>query len=411
MEGMVAAVAQRTRSKTPLEAVVAQLRDGVHAMSDWIRQADGQDLGEGLIQIREAGIDSLEAVFADGLRRFDESGEYAADGALSVIAWLKGRCKLSGGAAAERVGIARQIEQLPMTGEAFARGDLGYQHVAMIARTAEHVGAGAVRKVESTLLQAAKTHDPGQFAGITKDLEHRIDAEGALAEANRAYERRYLHVGESQDGLIRLDGLLDAEGGATLRTALNAHMLPGKDDDRTPGQRRADALVEICRRPAKLSSDGAGPRPQLIITASVDTLAGIPGAPAARLDSGAMIPSATVQRLACDAAVTRITGLGEFDQEVTHASRSIPAATRRALAARDQHCVFASCDRLPVWCDGHHLVFWTRGGPTALPNLALICRPHHRKVHEEGWTLERRKDGRWHATPPSRRVIPSARSA
>jgi len=411
MEGMVAAVAQRTRSKTPLEAVVAQLRDGVHAMSDWIRQADGQDLGEGLIQIREAGIDSLEAVFADGLRRFDESGEYAADGALSVIAWLKGRCKLSGGAAAERVGIARQIEQLPMTGEAFARGDLGYQHVAMIARTAEHVGAGAVRKVESTLLQAAKTHDPGQFAGITKDLEHRIDAEGALAEANRAYERRYLHVGEPQDGLIRLDGLLDAEGGATLRTALNAHMLPGKDDDRTPGQRRADALVEICRRPAKLSSDGAGPRPQLIITASVDTLAGIPGAPAARLDSGAMIPSATVQRLACDAAVTRITGLGEFDQEVTHASRSIPAATRRALAARDQHCVFASCDRLPVWCDGHHLVFWTRGGPTALPNLALICRPHHRKVHEEGWTLERRKDGRWHATPPSRRVIPSARSA
>ena len=411
MEGMVAAVAQRTRSKTPLEAVVAQLGDGVHAMSDWIRQADGQDLGEGLIQIREAGIDSLEAVFADGLRRFDESGEYAADGALSVIAWLKGRCKLSGGAAAERVGIARQIEQLPMTGEAFARGDLGYQHVAMIARTAEHVGAGAVRKVESTLLQAAKTHDPGQFAGITKDLEHRIDAEGALAEANRAYERRYLHVGEPQDGLIRLDGLLDAEGGATLRTALNAHMLPGKDDDRTPGQRRADALVEICRRPAKLSSDGAGPRPQLIITASVDTLAGIPGAPAARLDSGAMIPSATVQRLACDAAVTRITGLGEFDQEVTHASRSIPAATRRALAARDQHCVFASCDRLPVWCDGHHLVFWTRGGPTALPNLALICRPHHRKVHEEGWTLERRKDGRWHATPPSRRVIPSARSA
>jgi len=411
MEGMVAAVAQRTRSKTPLEAVVAQLGDGVHAMSDWIRQADGQDLGEGLIQIREAGIDSLEAVFADGLRRFDESGEYAADGALSVIAWLKGRCKLSGGAAAERVGIARQIEQLPMTGEAFARGDLGYQHVAMIARTAEHVGAGAVRKVESTLLQAAKTHDPGQFAGITKDLEHRIDAEGALAEANRAYERRYLHVGEPQDGLIRLDGLLDAEGGATLRTALNAHMLPGKDDDRTPGQRRADALVEICRRPAKLSSDGAGPRPQLIITASVDTLAGIPGAPAARLDSGAMIPSATVQRLACDAAIARITGLGEFDQEVTHASRSIPAATRRALAARDQHCVFASCDRLPVWCDGHHLVFWTRGGPTALPNLALICRPHHRKVHEEGWTLERRKDGRWHATPPSRRVIPSARSA
>src|SRR5437762_9974006 len=105
-------------------------------MSDWVREANGQVLGEGMIQIREAGIDSLEAVFADGLRRFDQSGEYAADGALSVVAWLKWRCKLSGGAAAERVGIARQLEQLPKTGEALARRDVGYQHVAMIARTA-----------------------------------------------------------------------------------------------------------------------------------------------------------------------------------------------------------------------------------------------------------------------------------
>ena len=196
-----------------------------------------------------------------------------------------------------------------------------------------------------------------------------------------------------------------------LRTALNAHMMPGKDDDLTPGQRRADALVEICRRPGKASTDGAGPRPHLITTASVDTLAGIPGAPAARLDSGAMVPSATVQRLACDSAITRVTALGELDQEVSRASRSIPAATRRALAARDRHCVFAGCDRSPVWCDGHHLVFWTHGGPTTLPNLALVCRPHHRKVHEEGWTLERRKDGRWGAIPPPRRVIPNARSA
>ena len=112
MEGMVAAVAQRPRSKIPLEGVVAQLRDGVHAMSDWVREANGQELGEGLIQIREAGIDSLEAVFADGLRRFDESGDYAADGALSVIAWLKWRCKLSGGAASERVGIAKASRAL-----------------------------------------------------------------------------------------------------------------------------------------------------------------------------------------------------------------------------------------------------------------------------------------------------------
>ncbi|HEY4844818.1 MAG TPA: DUF222 domain-containing protein [Candidatus Dormibacteraeota bacterium] len=380
-------------------------------VAGWLRGIDGTALGEGLIQVRER-IDRTEAMFVDGVGRFDRSGEYAADGALSVINWLRWKCRLSGGAAAERVTIARQLDQLPKSGEAFANGDLGYQHMALIARTAEHVGAAAVRQAESTLLQAAQTHDPGQFAGVTKDFEHRVDAAVALAEANRAYERRYLHLGEPQDGLVRIDGLLDAEGGAVLRTALNPFILPARDDNRTPGQRRADALVELGRRGAGgKNADGAGPRPQLIITASVDTLAGIPGAPAARLESGATVPSETVQRLACDSAITRITGLGELDHEISRASRSIPAATRRALATRDRHCVFASCDRSPVWCDGHHLVFWTKGGQTALPNLALVCRPHHRKLHEEGWTLARHKDGRWVATPPPRRVMPSARSA
>src|SRR2546426_6925192 len=106
-----------------------------------------------------------------------------------------------------------------------------------MARTAEHVGAAAVRKAEASLLKAAETMDPGQFVGVAKNFEHRVDAAGALAETNRAYERRYFHIGEAVDGLVRLDGLLDAEAGATVRTALNPFMKPGKADDRTAGQR------------------------------------------------------------------------------------------------------------------------------------------------------------------------------
>jgi hypothetical protein len=109
-------------------------------MAAWIRDAEGDALGEGLIQIREAGIDPLEAVFAIGVRRFDKSGEYKADGALSLTAWPRWKCKLSGGAALERVEISRQLEKLPQTEAAFANGDLGFQHVAVLARTTEHVG-------------------------------------------------------------------------------------------------------------------------------------------------------------------------------------------------------------------------------------------------------------------------------
>src|SRR5713101_433048 len=121
------------------DVALEKMRVGVQAMAAWVHEANGEELGEGLIQIRESGIDSLEAAFANGVRRFDKSGEYKADGALSVIAWLKWKCKLSGAAATERVEIARQLEKLPKTEAAFANGDLGYQHVVVMARAAEHV--------------------------------------------------------------------------------------------------------------------------------------------------------------------------------------------------------------------------------------------------------------------------------
>jgi len=392
--------------ETPLD----QLDAALERVAAWLRRIDGTMLGEGLIQVRER-IDRTEAMFVDGVGRFDKSGEYAADGALSVIAWLKWKCKLSGAAAAERVGIARQLDKLPRTEAAFASGALGYEHAAVMARTAEHVGAAAVRKEEASLLQAAQSMDPGKFTGVAKHFEHRADAEGALAEANRAYQRRYLHLSEPLDGLVRLDGLLDTEGGATLRTALQAFMKPIKDDERSFGQRQHDALIELCRQGTGSKQDGSGPRPQLIIRASLDTLAGLPGAPAGELEGGGTVPAETVQRYACDSAIVRITGQGELEHELSHASRSLPPSTRRALESRDRHCVFTGCSRPPIWCDGHHLIWWTKGGLTTLPNLALLCRPHHRMVHEEGWALQRHKDGRFTAIPPPRRVMASARTA
>src|SRR5437660_12465336 len=130
-------------------------RDDVPA---WIRQGDGA-MGGRLIKARE-WIDRMEAYFADGLRSFDRSGDYGADGALSVTSWLRWKCKLSGGAAMERVEVARQLNQLPETEAAFARGEVGFQHVSVLARAAEHVGVAAVRKDEGRLLQAAQTMDP-----------------------------------------------------------------------------------------------------------------------------------------------------------------------------------------------------------------------------------------------------------
>jgi len=396
-------------SSVDREPPITETRALVKLWTDWFATAGDAQLGQGLIAVRETGIDSLEAVFAEGLRRFDKSGEYAADGALGIVPWLRWKCKLSGSAAAERVTISRQLEELPETQKAFASGNLGYQHVCFMARTAEHLGADAVRKSEAGLLQAAGRMDPGQFTGVLKDFEHRVDAAGALAETNRAFERRYFHVSKPLDGLVKLDGLLDAEGGAIITTALNALMgIPGKDDTRTAGQRRADALLELAQSRSGGSGDGSGPRPHLVVRTSVETLAGTPGAGAGELEWGGSAPTETVRRLACDAALTRITGKGELQAEISRASRTIPAATRRALASRDHGCVAPGCGRPPKWTDGHHLKHWVDGGETTISNLVLLCRRHHHMVHEEGWTLGRDINGRWILTRP---VTPHARTA
>jgi hypothetical protein len=56
------------------------------------------------------------------------------------------------------------------------------------------------------------------------------------------------------------------------------------------------------------------------------------------------------------------------------------------LIVRDGGCRFPGCDRPHSWCDAHHVVHWADGGETAVRNLLLLCRPHHRAVHR-GFTV------------------------
>ncbi len=387
-----------------LEAARLALNAAIDGYGAAVRQLDGRRLGEALIDTR-ALKDRVEAIFVDGLRRFDQAGDFIADGAIDVIAWLRSRCKVSGAEAAQRVGVARQLEQLPITQQAFARGELGLQHVAAMARAAEHVGVAAVQRAEATLVGMAERMDPNQFTGVVKNYEHQVDARAALDEANRQHDRRYLRLSDSLDGMVKLEGLLDAEGGAVVSNAINAQLLPNGDDRRTPEQRRADALIEICAR--RQGTGRGAPRPHLVVRATVETLAAADGAPSGEIDGAGPVPAETVRRLACDAALTRITGQGELVAEISRASRSIPPAMRRALADRDRGCVAQHCTRPVEWTDAHHLRHWADGGPTTMANLILLCRTHHRLVHEDGWQLQRLTTGRCALLPP----LPSSRSA
>ncbi len=107
------------------------------------------------------------------------------------------------------------------------------------------------------------------------------------------------------------------------------------------------------------------------------------------LDSGTLISPEAMERLLCDAGVTPILmGRPWQPLAVGRARRDWTIAQRRAVIARDGGCRGPGCDRPADWCDVHHIDWWTNGGETSVANGLLICRRHHRLIHEGRWTVE-----------------------
>src|SRR5579864_9109492 len=147
------------------------LTAAVDDLAAYLAEAPASALSEALIACRRQQ-DRLEAAFGQGAYRFAANREHVAEGAPTAVAWLKGKCRLRAGAAAERLNVARQLEQLPNTAQAFADGEIGYQHAALIARVAQQVGAEPVLKAAGNLLKWATRFDPNRFSLITRRLRH-----------------------------------------------------------------------------------------------------------------------------------------------------------------------------------------------------------------------------------------------
>jgi hypothetical protein len=345
-------------------------------------------LAEDMVELRRT-MDRLEFQFSRRLRLFSKRRGYATLGFVSLISWLRRACRLMPGAAMQHSEVARNLPSLPHTSTALASGDIGFHHAAVIARSVTEIGADAVAAEESRLVRAAHNLDPKYLSYLTRRLRYSIDPDGTLAHSNDQYDYRYVHLSQTLDGVFYLDGRLDAEGGATLRTALNA-LESNRLDERSGAMRRADAMVEMARKQLDAGTlpEVAGQKPHLSVIASTATLAKAPGAPAADLEWSQPITADAARRLACDSAMTRVV-LGPSSEpiDVGRCTRTIPPALRRALVVRDRGCRFPGCDRPPDWCDGHHLIHWIDGGETALSNTCLLCRRHHRFVHELGWRL------------------------
>ena len=335
------------------------------------------------------------------LLEFDEQRGWN-NGFLSCAHWLNWRTGIDLGAAREKVRVARALPGLPLIGAALQRGAVSYAKVRAITRV-------ATPETEQKLLDVALAGTASHVERIVRAWR-RTDRVIAAQQADARHLSRHLTTWIDDDGMMVLRGRLTPELGAVLHRALEAAAdqlfreakgapQPGRlVEDASWGQRRADALGRLAEvaLAADLDAGTTGDRYQVVL--HVDAPAAIEGDDvvfdgALEVDDSAVHVSAeTSRRLACDAAVVRM----HHDRDgnvldVGRRTRTIPAAIRRALSARDTCCQFPGCSARR--CDAHHIEHWVDGGPTSLGNLVLLCRRHHRLVHEGGFTLQRRPDG------------------
>ena len=359
----------------------------------------GQWMGAELIKLRHE-CDRLELEFSETAAQFAATSESERDGANTPIDWIRHHCQMGSYAAAERVCVGEQIPVLPRSIDAMENSEIGFAHLALLARTANALSeSDTSRGFEETAFLAQATEvSISRFRHICHHARHANDPAGYVADEVEAAEARKLELKSGEDGWMFVRGVLDAAGGAVLRTALEPLATrSGTDDDRHRDRRLADALIEL----AMVSLDnGAVPRrasqrAHLQVTTSLETLMGMAGAPAAELEYSLPISAEMVERLACDSTVTRVLlGADSAVIDVGRSRRVVPGSTRRALNVRDRHCVWPGCERPPSFCAAHHLVHWCRGGKTNLADLALLCHRHHWMVHEGGWQIARDDSGR-----------------
>jgi 5-methylcytosine-specific restriction endonuclease McrA len=372
-------------------------------------------LGDQIAELA-AHLDAATARLLDLIREFDARGGWNT-GFRNCAAWLSWHAGFGPGAAREHVRVARALGALPRLAEAFSRGELSYAKVRAFTRV-------ATPETEERLLAFGRAGTAEHVERLVRSWR-RVDRQAEAREAARQHAGRELYVYPDWDGTVIVQGRLAPEVGAVLMQALAAAreaLYPLKpvrakvhggdslvrgDDVPTVPQQQADGLALLAETALHHGVDPGAPadRYQVVVHVDAPVLADPDQAGQSVLQDGARVPAGTSRRLACDASrvVMRHDRAGRL-VEVDARTRTIPPALRRALLHRDAGCRFPGCG-LPFG-QGHHIRHWAEGGPTTLSNLTMLCRRHHRAVHEEGYQVERLPDDELQFRLPNGWLLP-----
>jgi hypothetical protein len=362
------------------------------------------------------------------LRELDDRGGWCGGAARSCAHWLSWRTGLALGAAREKVRVARALASLPHISGAMSRGEISYSKVRAMTRI-------ATPENEEDLLRLAQTLATGHLERLVR----------AWRKEERRLERKETeerHLGRSvssffdDDGMMVLRIRLEPEAGAVVLRALDAARDRLYENDRLERgqrdglraerpsieQRRADGLVLVAESAMKADLDPGtrGDRYQVVVHVDAEALTDHvedvdseePTRGQSALADGPRVSAETSRRLACDASRIVMTHAGDGSVlDVGRKTRTVPPALRRALEHRDGSCRFPGCSNRAAFCDAHHVEHWADGGETRLENLVLLCRWHHRFVHEEGYRVEPEEPAELRFFTPRGQPIPTVPDA
>jgi Domain of unknown function (DUF222)/HNH endonuclease len=424
-------------------------------------------------------------------RQLPETLGYASTGS-----WLRHAHRLSHSEASTAITLGNVVEERPRLGEAVSVGLVSGEQAIVIgealSRLSARVDASTVDAAEARLLDDARSFGPADLKVLAdrvlahvapdiadEELRRRLEESERRAYADRALTLSVDRVSQQ----TRISGRLPAEMGAILAAALaplakrrprfavgaavgprlaedllifspanqqDARLSVADDltepphaiDDRTASQRRADALIELCRVagagrditagcvaaagrvPGRSDDAGDDVNGGADVPGGSPTAAGrIPRRPTGRsgvtinvtvdydvlnqqlgvgmLDNAQLLTPESARRIGCDAGVLPavMNSAGQV-LDFGRTQRLWGGAARRAIILRDRGCVFPACDRPPEYTDIHHIKHWSRGGRTDLSNGALLCGFHHHLIHHGDWQIRMGVDGLPDVIPP-----------
>jgi hypothetical protein len=317
--------------------------------------------------------------------------------------WLAWRCGLMPRTAREHVRIARRLSDLPRIRAAFGRGELSYAKVRALTRIAEPDSEEELIELAVELTAAQLDRAVRAYRRVTTD------------EAAALQDAAYLGWCWDDDGSLVFQGRLAPEDGAVFLEALEASRdalrnqkseAEGGSAEPRPTNSESLAAMADSALSAAAGTRSGGERHQVVVHVDQAALAGTGDGECVLAEGPALAPE-TVRRLSCDSSVVTMSELHGEVFSVGRKTRSVPPSLRRALQRRDHGCRFPGCEN-HRFVDSHHVRHWARGGETRLDNLVLLCRRHHRLVHEGGYSIELLPGGELRFLDPWGGPIPDA---